>query len=112
MARAIPINEPHLPYRPDIEEPLLKAIIQRGGAINFSKHGRDIEIALASHFGLTDTARDFHAPNYHSRGNRKWRNHLQFVRDQLVKKRELDNSTRNIWLVTAAGYRRVGMPKA
>jgi len=101
--------EPHLPNRRLIEVPLLKQLIKLGGAPRFSEVGRILEINLAEEFGLTEEERDFSAPNYHSEGNRKWRNHIQFVRDQLVKKSELDNSVRDVWRVTLLGYRRIGL---
>jgi Mrr N-terminal domain len=92
-----------------MEEPLLRVLIKLGGSVDFSAKGRTLEVMLAQEFGLSDADRDFAAPNYHSEGTRKWRNHIQFVRDQLVKKRQLDNSVRGRWTVTDSGYRRVGM---
>jgi hypothetical protein len=106
------MNEPRFPNRADIEEPLLRAIVDLGGSIDFSSHqGRNLEVTLAKLLGISDDDRDFCSPNYHSAGNRKWRNEIQFVRDQLVKKHELENAVRGRWTVTAAGYRRVEMHK-
>ena len=102
------VQEPHLPSRADLEEPLLNILIDMGGSVNFASHGRDIEVLLAKDVALAETDRDFSAPNYHSEGNRKWRNHIQFVRDQLVKKFQIDNSRHGYWVVTPAGYHRVG----
>jgi Mrr restriction endonuclease-like protein len=99
--------EPHLPNRKLIEEPMLKLLSQLGGSICFSKQGRFLETKLAETFGLYESERDFAACNYNSKGNRKWRNHLQFVRDQLVKKGHLDNSERDVWRVTMNGYQRI-----
>jgi hypothetical protein len=76
-----------------------------GGSVKFSTKGRQIEIDLANLVGLSDDDRDFAAPNYHSLGNRKWRNHIQFVRDQLVKKKHLDASRCDYWTVTPLGYK-------
>ena len=105
------MNGPHLPNRADIEVPLLRLLVELGGSLNFSHRGRELEVRLAEKFGLSDEDRDFAAPNYNSMGNRKWRNHLQFVRDRLVKSGELDNSVRNHWTVTDVGYRRLGIVK-
>lgn len=104
-------DEPHLPNRADLEEDLLDILIDMGGSVRFSTKGRQIEIDLAKRVGLSDEARDFASPNYHSEGNRKWRNHIQFVRDQLVKKKHIDNSRHGYWTVTATGYKRVGREK-
>jgi Mrr restriction endonuclease-like protein len=102
--------EPHLPNRKFIEEPMLKLLIQLGGSIRFSEQGRFLETELAKTFGLSERERDFADRNYNSKGNRKWRNHLQFVRDQLVKKGHLDNSEWDVWRVTMNGYQRIGHP--
>jgi hypothetical protein len=103
------IREPSLPNRVDMEKPLLKELIKLGGSVNFSKEGRALEISLAREFKLSDETRDFSAPNYHSEGNRRWRHHIQFVRQQLVYRGEMENSVHGKWTVTDAGYRRVGM---
>jgi hypothetical protein len=102
--------EPHYPNRDDIELPLLRALHELRGSVQFSIRGRQLEIMLATHFKLTDEERDFASPNYHSKGNRKWRNHLQFVRDQLVKKGQLSNALHDYWTITIAGYKRIGVP--
>lgn len=108
------LDEPHFPNRKDIEEPLLRAIICLGGSIDFSKQGRNLELSLAKELGISDADRDFSSPNYHSEGHRKWRNEIQFVRDMLVKKGELENVIsrgRGRWTVTAKGYQQVGIHK-
>ena len=102
-------HEPHYPNRDDMEVPLLRALLALGGSIRFSVRGRQIEEMLADHFKLSKEERDFASPNYHSEGNRKWRNHIQFVRDQLVKRGELDNSKHGYWVIAVAGYRRLGV---
>lgn len=104
-------DEPLLPSRSEIQEPLLRAIIRLGGSIVFSEQGRDLEMSLATEFGLSDAVRDFAAPRYNSQGNRKWRNHLQFVKDDLVNLCQIDPSVRDTWRVTDEGYRRVGMQR-
>jgi hypothetical protein len=92
-----------------VEEPLLRAIIKRGGSIDFSAQGREIEIELAKDFGLSDNARDARDPQNHAQGHRMWRNELQFVRNNLVERDEIDSSARGVWTVTDAGYHRIGM---
>jgi hypothetical protein len=104
------IYEPHYPNRDDIELPLLRALLELRGSVRFSIRGRQLEIILATHFKLTDAERDFASLNYHSEGNRKWRNHLQFVRDQLVKKGQISNARHGYWTITVAGYKRLGVP--
>src|SRR5262249_55747903 len=77
-----------------------------GGSIRFSEQGRFLET-----FGLSEWEKDFAAYNYNSKGHRKWRNHIQFVRDQLVKKGDLDNSERDVWRVIVNGHQRIGHPQ-
>jgi hypothetical protein len=108
------MSEPRFPNRSVVEEPLLRALIELGGSIDFSSQGRNLEIKLAKELGISDSDRDFKSLNYHSAGHRKWRNEIQFVRDTLVKKCELENAVsrgRGKWTVTDAGYRRIGMQK-
>ena len=100
-------DEPHFPNRSDVEVPLLRAIDRRGGSIRLSRHGRDLEIELAEELGITAADRDFAAPNYNSEGHRKWRNEIQFVREKLVKKGDLNGSVRDVWTLTPAGKARV-----
>jgi hypothetical protein len=99
-------EEPQFPRRAAIEEPLLRAIAKLGGSIVFSTQGRRLEEALATEFGITDEDRDFAAPHYNSQGHRKWRNHLQFVRNDLVEKGYLANQ-HNVWAITPTGYARL-----
>lgn len=102
-------ESPRFPLRTVVEEPLLRAIIKRGGSIDFSAQGREIEIELAKDFGLSDNARDARDPQNHAQGHRMWRNELQFVRNNLVERDEIDSSARGVWTVTDAGYHRIGM---
>ena len=82
-----------------------------GGKGHFASRGRQIEIELARVAKVSDEDRDFASPNYHSEGNRKWRNHIQFVREQLVKKGHLENHTRGFWIVSESGMKRIGASK-
>lgn len=112
MVRYVPITRgraesPRFPLRTEVEGPLLRAIIRRGGSVNFSDQGRELEIELAAEFGLSDAARDARDPDNHAQGHRMWRNELQFVRNNLVERREIDPSVRGVWTATDAGYRRV-----
>ena len=102
--------EPSYPHRDDMELPLLKALLQLRGSVCFSVRGRQIEDILADHFKLSKEDREFASPNYHSEGNRKWRNHIQFVRAQLVEKGQLDNSRHGYWTISVKGYNRLGVP--
>ena len=93
-----------------MEVPLLQAIVHRGGSIWFSEDGDDLEEELADHFDLSQNLREYASPEINAKGHRKWPNIIQFVRLELVDRGELDNSTRDLWLVTEEGYRRLGMP--
>ncbi len=96
--------EPSYPTRSKLEQPLLDLLIELGGEFNFRDNGEVLEERLANMFNLSAEQRNFSAPNYHSKGNRKWRNEIQFVRNNLVNQGLLDSSVRNIWKVTPRGY--------
>lgn len=76
------MSEPKFPNRKDMVEPLLKELIARGGSINFkvrgtaNDEGKELEIALAKQFGISDADRKYRSRNYHSAGNRKFRNEI------------------------------------
>jgi len=99
------MEEPHLPNRDDLELPLMRILKQMGGSVSFSIKGRQIEIELAEIAGVSDADRDFSSPNYNSEGKRKWRNHIQFVRSQLVDKGLIDNSRHGYWTLTEKANR-------
>jgi hypothetical protein len=65
-------GEPHFANRDDLEEPLRKVLIREFGAsINFSTHGRELEITLAKEVGVSEADRDFASLNYNSAKHRK-----------------------------------------
>ncbi len=98
------------PNQQDMEVPLLEAIVRQGGQIWFSDYGDDLEEELADRYHLSKELRDYSSPEIYAKGHRKWRNHIQYVRLKLVEKGELNNSVRDLWRVTEAGYRCLGLP--
>jgi len=101
--------EPSYPNRKDVEVPLLRVLVRLGGSIRFSIRGHQIEDILAEQFKLTKEQREFASPTYHAEGHRKWRNEIQFVRNQLADKGEVDPSVRDVWTVSIMGYKRLGL---
>jgi hypothetical protein len=97
------------PNQEEMEVPLLESIISRGGQIWFSIKGNELEEELANHYSLSQEMRDYSSLEINAKGHRKWRNHIQYVRLRLVKKGQIDNSTRDLWRVTEAGYDRLGL---
>jgi len=102
-------NEPSYPKRRDVEIPLLKAICKLGGSVELSIRGREIEDLVGGELNLSKEQREFAAPNYKCEGNRKWRNELQFVRNTLADKGQIDSSRYDFWTVSVAGYKRVNL---
>jgi len=89
---------------------LLCTIAHRGGQIWFSRDGEWLENMLADHFGLTREQREYADPRwYRSKGSRAWRNDIQWVRKQLVDDGLIDNSVRDLWKLTDAGWRAIGV---
>jgi len=97
------------PPQSDLERPLLRLIVKRGGTIYFSRDGDLIERELADQFGLSKEAREYSLERVRSKGHRCWRVHIQFVRQKLEEKGEIDNNVHDRWKVMSAGYSRLGM---
>jgi hypothetical protein len=100
---------PGYPTQTAMEEPLLRAMLRRGGDIWFSIDGIELEIELAEELHVSDENRDFKDDSLPS-PHRKWRNHIQWVRKKLVEKGEIKNNTeKDHWSVSDDGYRRLGL---
>ena len=102
-------NHMHYPNQTDMEVPLLRALVKRGGSVWFSFKGDELEEELADEFHLSEEELNFASPEINSKGHRKWRSVIQYVRWALVKKGEIDKSVRDRWTVTRSGYRRLHM---
>lgn len=100
------------PNQEDMEVPLLEAIVGRGGTVCFSEDGDELEQELGDLYHLPEELRNYSSPEIQAKGHRKWRNHIQYVRLKLVSKGEIDNSVRDVWRVSEAGYQRLGIFKA
>ncbi len=96
------------PKDTDAEIPLLIALAMRGGTICFSTEGEWLEKVLANLFQLNRHAREYSDPSrFRSKGNRAWRNHIQWVRKHLVDQELIDNSISDQWSLTERGWKRV-----
>lgn len=97
------------PTQEDIMLPLLRSIARRGGSIIFSDAGDDIEEELADHFHLTDDQRYETREHLKIKDKRVWRLNIQWARKKCIKHGWLDGSVRNVWSLTHAGPRHVGL---
>ena len=96
-----------IPSEKDIELPLLREIEAAGGEAKPS----DLYDSVARLFPLL-TQSDREA-RYERSGQLIWQNRVQFARNDLVKKGEVDASTRGVWRITDRGRARLGvMPSA
>jgi len=92
-----------IPSERDIELPLLQEIQAAGGEARPS----DLYDRVARHFPqLTQADREARYPRT---GQLIWSNRVQFARNDLVKKGEVDASTRGIWRITERGRARLGV---
>lgn len=89
-----------IPKQKDIEIPLLNYIFEAGGSI---KAGESYQ-HLAKHFNLTNEDRSKKRDD----GRDLWENLVQWARNELVKKDELDGSEHGIWKITESGLQRIG----
>jgi len=99
------------PNQGDMEVPLLKAIVNRGGQVRFSIDGDALKKELADYYQLSQEERKYTSPKINAKGHRRWRNHIQYVRLKLQKKGEIDNDIRDLWRVTEKGYQRLELSR-
>jgi len=92
-----------IPSEKDIELPLLQEIQATGGEARPS----DLYDRVARHFPQLSQA-DREA-RYQRTGQRIWQNRVQFARNDLVKKGEVDASIRGTWKITEKGRARLGV---
>ncbi len=92
-----------IPSEKDIELPLLQEIEAAGGEARPS----DLYDRVARHFPqLTQADRE---ARYERTGQLIWPNKVQWVRNRLVRRGELNASTRGIWRITDRGRARLGV---
>lgn len=89
-----------LPTRNMIEEPLLRMIAKKGGAV---KPG-DVIQPLAEEFSLTPEEQAETLPS----GMSRWKNIVMWVRNDLREKKQIDGSVHGIWKITDEGLKRIG----
>jgi len=94
---------PGLPTQRQLEVPLLRAILKRGGVVQVRAQGREVDEALADQFSLTTEQRTTTFPD---RPESVWSNRIRWTRMSLVQKGELDGSQRGMWRLTEQGRRR------
>ncbi|HUW12321.1 MAG TPA: winged helix-turn-helix domain-containing protein [Anaerolineae bacterium] len=92
-----------MPSQRELELPLLRAILRRGGAVNVRTEGHEVDEELAVQFGLTEEQRD---RRFRNRPESVWSNRIRWTRMALVQKGDLDGSRRGIWRVTEQGRQR------
>ncbi len=93
-----------IPNTTTIEVPLLEALIEIGG----EGRPRDIYPLVTKRFPklsdeeLKETVKD---------GKNRWTNRIQFARQSLVEKGQIDRSVKGIWKITDKGITRVKTPE-
>ena len=92
-----------LPSQKEVEVPLLEALEKLGG----KGRPKDIYPLVTKKFPQIDN-KDL-AEILPSGGNR-WTNRIQWVRQRLIKKGEVDSPAHGVWGITEKGRRRLGAP--
>lgn len=90
-----------LPNQKDVEIPLLQEIAAMGG----EARPEDLYPKLGAHFPqITDADLREEVPS----GGNKWTNRIQWARQGLVVKGELERYPRGVWRITEKGRKRLG----
>lgn len=89
-----------LPKQDDIELPLLEELERMGG----EAQPRDVYPKVTNHFPQVTQA-DLHLTTKQS--GSLWENRIQFARQKLVEKGEMDKSVRGLWRITDKGRARL-----
>lgn len=95
---------PKLPTQRELEMPLLRALLKRGGEVEMRSEAAPIDKELADQFNLDEKQRTACLAN---RKEKIWSNRIRWTRMALVKKGDLDGSRRGIWALTEQGRKRV-----
>jgi restriction system protein len=94
-----------LPTQTEVEIPLLRVIGQLGG----EAAPRDVYGPVAAFFPQL-TPEDLSARM--DSGAMKWWNHVQWARQRLLEKKEIDGSVRGVWRLTDLGRARLTSPQS
>lgn len=92
----------------DIERPLLKELLRRGGSSRPSdeRDGKTIYESLGEHFGLTKEDYEAEVIEPTSGAHRsKWENMVRWARRKLFDRGYIDNSVHGCWTLTPEGER-------
>jgi len=89
-----------LPTQREVETPLLEEIEKAGGRIR----ARDVYPRLTTRFPEITQA---DLQRTVAQGHSQWHNRIQWVRQALLDKGQLDGSVRGIWAITEAGRKRL-----
>jgi hypothetical protein len=102
------IIEYMLPLYQDIELPLLRELLLRGGASRPGdcRNGKNVYEALGEHFSLTKEDYEAEVIEPKTGAHRsKWENMVRFARRRCVDRGQIDNLTHGVWALTADGER-------
>ena len=91
------------PEYDDMEGPLLCYIYFNGGS-SYSASPSETYKPLADFFGLSKEERNRPRPDGYS--GTQWQNRVQWTRQRLINRDDLDGSIRNVWRLTPQGVRR------
>jgi len=95
---------PGLPTEREMELPLLRAIIKRGGRVATKAERLEIARELADLYGLSQQQR---SAKVAGRGESVWYNHMCWTRQHLVLRDQIAKGPRGVWAVTQKGRERV-----
>lgn len=98
-----------LPTQKDVEIPLLRELLRRGGSSkpsDINENGQTISEALADYFDLSEAERNIQYYDHSSKKMRsKWYNIIRYAKWALKKKNFLSSPSYGVWAITEAGIK-------
>jgi len=95
------MNNSDYPGQKEMALPLARCIIEMGGKIRFSRDGERLEKKLGEYYNLSSEQLLRTDPGSNSKGNRVWRNHIQYARLKAVHRKIIGRPNRDVWSVTS-----------
>jgi predicted HNH restriction endonuclease len=100
----MPYETSDYPSQATMFVPILHFMSELGGIIQFSTEGDLIESKLADYYELSQEQRERKSPDCNAKGQRVWRNHIQYASNKMIEKQLIQRPIRDVWKILPKGY--------